>query len=353
MRTYYISKLDEQKALKIIHAQDKESVEFRDYIENLKGIDWARIIKLLNSIGTQKAKRLAVWMEEMMQFPEYIDTQLDYVPPDGYPHPALKKIIYNSSAYVDRYRVYLKYKDVIVADIPHSNIAFSHIPEMMEFKNAINWLLQNVDKMNYNTDLNGMTFKEKNTYSSNVYVYLNLAFLKEEFAGIRDYLKGAHKETNVSPIIKEIDYKKVASIIESLPNEKIYINIAEQNTLEMLKKIANEINISNIKNIPLRMLFRLIKRTNKPLVALVILHYLNPNFETRCLHDETTLEEYEEAKAMLDRIFKNRKIKEIKKIIRDGYNLINGVIKINYDGTPQILNLRGVSRYVIYPKIYY
>jgi hypothetical protein len=354
MRIYYISKLDEQKALKLLYDNEKELIEFRDDIRNLKQIDINRTSKLLRIIGSEKSKTTAAWLETIFEFPDYIDKPVDEIYNNNNIHPATKKILNNSIAYVRKNTIYLKYKDAIVADIPYTELPF---PEtMMKFTDAINWISENIKNINFNDDKD-LYLDEKSIYSkSNKYAGIYLSAFQEPIIGAVDHetFIGNNIKLQVESIVKSIDYEKMAEQLTKIPsNYSIYLTFTSNKTLNILNEISKIIKISEVKNVALRTLFKLIRKTNKPLISLAIVHYLAPSFEARCYGDFEKLEDFNEFLALINRIKKKKKMKLIKQIIKDGLRLVGDNIIINYDSTVQIKNIESIRWNIRFPKIYY
>jgi hypothetical protein len=353
MRIYYISKLDEQKALKLLYDNEKELIEFRDDIRNLKQIDINKSIKLLRIIGTEKARLTAVWLETMLEFPDYIDEPIDEIYNNNV-HPATQKILKNSIAYVDRNSIYLKYKDAIVVDIPYTELPFPKT--IMKFTDAINWLNENIKNINLNDDKD-LYLNEKSIYSkSGKYVGIYLSAIQEPIVSLTNHKEFVGKDIklDVESIIKSIDCEKMAEQMTKIPSDyNIYLTFSSEKTLDILNEISKIINISEVKNVALRTLFKLIRKTNKPLLALAIIHYLSPSFEARCYWDFEKLKDFNEFLALVGKIKKREKIKIIKKIIRDRLSIYEGNVIINYDSTVQIKDIKRIRWNIRFPRIEY
>jgi hypothetical protein len=348
---YHISKLDEQKAMKILYSSNKENVMFKDYIEELLNIDIQEKIKLLKIINSENSRLTAIWLEELFNFPEYIKKQIDDTTEM---HPALKKILENSIAYLNKNEIRLLYKNATVAAFNaeiFSNIRH-YVPSMMKFNNAIDWMMENADKM-INIKPNDF-LSEKKMYERNQYISFSLSDLNVDLLRYRDFVSSSNEiKIRILDIIDSINYKKLADVITKLPSNKaIRIVFANDVELEILNKIAEIIDISKIKNSQLRLLFKIIKATNKPLVALSTLHYLWKDFEAACYNDINELKDHEEAMATAKKIEERKFKKKLKQTIKNGLDIESHGIKIKYDGTVDVYNVKKLRWSIRFPLIY-
>jgi hypothetical protein len=135
--------------------------------------------------------------------------------------------------------------------------------------------------------------------------------LREEFIEFKDFSGSLNKniiKLDVFSAIELINYQKIIETIIKLPaNEKTRISFTSDKELDILNKVADIINISQIKNAQLRLLFKIIKSTHKPLIALTIVHYICNDFEAACHVDMTEFKHHQEAFKIVEKI-KNKTI---------------------------------------------
>ena len=347
---YYISKLDEKKAMKILYSNNKENVIFKDYIDELKKVNIEEKIKLLKIINTENSRLTAMWLEEIFSFPDYIEKPIDDT---NEMHPALRKILVNSIAYLNKSEIRLLYKNTTVAAFnveifPNIN----YMPSMMRFNNAIDWLVENANKI---IRIEHDDFlPEKKIYEKNQYINFSLSDLDSGLLQYRDFVSNSNEiKIKIFEIIESINYEKLADVITKLPSNKgIRITFKDDIELEILNKIAEVIDISKIKNSQLRLLFKIIKATNKPLVALATLHYLWKDFESVCYNDIKELKDHEEAMMVARKIEARKFKKKLKQAIKNGLDIESHGIKIRYDGTVDVYNVKKLRWSIKFPYLY-
>ena len=352
---YYISKLNEEKAMKILYSNNKENIIFRDYIDELIKVDLKDKIRLLKIIDTKQSKLTALWLEEMLEYPEHLIQPLDIPDDNGEVHPAAKKILSNSIAYLDKMSIKLIYKNTIVAEFnPEilSNVSY-YVPSMMKFDKAIDWIMENTNKIiNIKED---NLLPEKKLYEKTKYINISLAELNGSIIDYKGYSTDPDKiRLTIFDVVESYNYNKLAETITQLPaNTSIRVIFLDDKELKILNKIAEIIELSKIKNSYLRLLFKMIKTSNKPLIALTTLHYLFDNFEAISYRDLKELKDYEEVSRVAKRIEERRIRKELKRIKNNGLNLESHGIKINYDGTVDIYNIKKFKWSIKFPALYY
>jgi hypothetical protein len=348
---YYISKLDESKALKLAYSDNKELVVFRDYIDNLINVDIKEKIKLLEIIGSKESKRTAMWLEEIFNFPEHLMSPIDYT---SKIHPALKKILDNSIAYINNNKIYLMYKNIDIAELYTEEL---YTPSFMNFKNAIDWMIENANKVVIKPNIEDFLTNKKLYENAKKYIDIHLSFLREEFIEFKDFSGSLDKnkiKLDVFSAIELINYQRIKETIIKLPaNEKTIISFTSDKELDILNKIADIININQIKNSQLRLLFKMIKATHKPLVALTIVHYICNDFEAKCYKDMTEFKDHQEAFKIVEKLKIKQVIKKLRQIIKDGLKIENKGITIKYDGKIEINNILKLKDKIKFPIIYY
>jgi hypothetical protein len=348
---YYISKLNEPKALKLAYSDNKESVIFRDYIDNLMNVDIKEKIKLLEIINSKESKRTAMWLEEIFNFPEHLMSPIDYT---RKMHPALKKILDNSIAYINSDRIYLMYKNIDIAELDAEEL---YTPSLMNFKDAIDWMIENADKIITKPNIEDFLTNKKLYENAKKYIDIQLSSLREEFIEFKDFSGSSNKneiKLDISSAIELINYQKIAETIIKLPaNEKTRISFTSDKELDILNKIADIIDISQIKNSQLRLLFKMIKATHKPLVALTAVHYICNDFEAACYKDLTEFKDHKEAFKIVEKIKMKQIIKKLKRVIKDGFKIENGGITIKYDGKIEVNDISKLKSRIKFPIIYY
>ena len=355
-RYYYISKLDEKKALKLIYDDQKENIIFRDYEQVLNKIDHEKYARLLDIIGTNQSKVAAVWLR---LYKKYGKEACFFAIRSN---PIITEFINNSKIYVEKYRVLLKYNnDAPVADIPLdlAGIGVSTFElQELETINKCNSFQSTIDSL---IEYKQQKLKEAKVYNSyiigsndwndkydvkiDLYDFSNHTVVNETTKAdkitITNNLKiGTEPATNfkkkllLRDLIKELDIEKFIDALYTIDvNKTIKISIS-MDMIKFFDQAITQMDLSKVKNKYLRRLIRFRQKYDIYTSLLFVdrfMHgfsaYINSNY------DESLPLDVLKVKVKLNIKDEIKKLKQIKL-----YGIESNGFKINPDGTIEITN---------------
>jgi hypothetical protein len=363
-RYYYISKLDEKKALKLLYDEQKEKIIFRDYEHILIKIDHEKYAHLLEIIGTEQSKVAATWLRLYKKYGK--EACFGAIRSN----PIINEFINNSKVYVEKYKVLLKYNDVAIAEIPLDfasiGVNASELQELelinksKSFQSAIDSLIEYKqqklkeakvynsyavgsndwnDKYDIKIDL--LDFSNHTVVNKTIKVD-NVATANNNIspATIKTF-KIPQKKLLLKDLIKELDIEKLINELYSIDtNETIKLSV----TIDMIKfldQAITQMDLTKVKNKYLRRLIRFRQKFDI-YVSLLLVDRFMPGFSVyiNSNYEESLPLNVLKIKAKLDIKNEIKRLKQIKL-----YGIEASGFKINPDGTVEITNYSSALKY--------
>ena len=253
-RYYFISKLDEKKAFKLIHDNDKDNIIFRDYPSTLQKIDQEKYARLLEAIGTEQARLAALWLKMLKKYSK-----------DGLLRPCLsnpitQEMIANAKAYARKDNIVIKYNDVPIASFTYGKDMFKAIGfNEMLFNEALKLMImkKEQDLKNGNFEYDQFIYRTHEDQDYDV----SFSFLKAcDYSRVKIQGKDKFHIIAGDAFIKELDVEKIGNLVYSIDrDEKIKIS-GNMNIIRLFDEALIQLDMSKIKNKYLRKLIRLRQR---------------------------------------------------------------------------------------------
>lgn len=338
-RYYYISKLNDQKVMRLVHDPDKDNIIFRDYSGVLEKIDHDKYAKYLEIIGTEQAKVAAAWLRLYKKYGN-----------EGYfrpikSNPIVHEMIREAKVYVKGSSLLIKYKDATIATCGFVYFV-SHLIGDKEvlFKDAIDLLIKHNKEQLDNKEENIYTFDASRGALKRIYdAVIDLSELgtsKSHYTITEESTKNNMvfrriTEVPLSNFIKEFDANAFGEFLYKIEEDSTVKFEGDKKAIELFDKVLNQVDYSKIKNRYIRKLIRL-KQKYDIFIAILLMSTFIPEKFGATFYISSSNELPKHVYDIDKILWRKKQIKELMKIKNKGVE-ING-FKINPDGT-----IRGVD----------